>query len=373
MTVLYLLYFGTAALLWLSIFGYVLVLSLVALSQRQAKRNSSSWSDIAIVIPTLNDEGLIFSKIADLRRTDYPSHKITVIVVDGGSVDRTPELVRQKIAQGEAIELVCLNGTRGRVDQINQALRCLEQDVVVVTNVDAMLDPSCIRELVSMLENDPQTAVVGATVRPAGGLLEERIHWWFLNYLWWLEGEAFSSAGVCGVCYAFKRATVVPLDVDALADDIHVALAASARGFRVRICSAAHATEVRVPQTARELVKFRRRRGVAYLSELRSSSQYSRAPLGWKLVRFLRLWHFLVTPKVGVVLAVLACILLVTPHWPWLLFSLLAFGAPAIAAFSASTTLADGENRWWRLSLYASRLLALTLISMLTLTYDKQV
>ena len=36
---------------------------------------------------------------------------------------------------------------------------------------------------------DSHTGIVGANVRPYSALLEERIHWWFLNYLWWLEGK----------------------------------------------------------------------------------------------------------------------------------------------------------------------------------------
>jgi cellulose synthase/poly-beta-1,6-N-acetylglucosamine synthase-like glycosyltransferase len=208
--------------------------------------------------------------------------------------------------------------------------------------------------------------VVGATVRPASALAEERLHWRVLNYLWWLEGEALSSAGVCGACYAFKREKVLPFAWDADADDIHVALAASARGYRVRICRAAHATEVRVPQTASELVQFRLRRGADYLFELLRSRQ-DNAPVCFRIARLMRLWHFLVTPKVGVGLAVAACVLLWTEYWSWSLLTLIAFAAPVLAALLTSTMLTGERRRWWKLTLVASRLFALTLVSMLML------
>ena len=79
---------------------------------------------------------------------------------------------------------------------------------VIVTDADTRLEPNCVTELVATLLADPQTAIVGATVRPASALLEERIHWWFLNHLWWLEGEALSAAIVSGVCYAARRRAV---------------------------------------------------------------------------------------------------------------------------------------------------------------------
>lgn len=367
------LYFGAAGLLWFSVFGYILLLGVIVLSRRHVLQSKSSSPDIAVIIPTLNEEGLILQKLADLRRTDYPSDRMTVVVVDGGSVDQTTALVLQEIARGQDIQLLCLPQARGRHEQINHVLGPLTQDIVVITNVDSVLEPSCIRELVNTIEQDSDTAVVGATVWPDSYLLEERIYWWFLNYLWWLEGEVLSSAGVCAVCYAFRRDKLVPLAWGVHADDVHVALAASSRGSRVRLCRTAHATEVRVPQTASELVQVRCRRGADYLSELRRSSQYSNAPLGWHVVRLIRLWHFLVTPKLGIALAVCSVVLLGTSYYMWPLLTLVGFAAPVLAVLFTSRTLRSNGCRWWRLGLAISRLLALTLFSMLKLNSRKTV
>lgn len=367
MTGLLILFLVTASILWVSLFGYLLALVFFASRRHRDDLGASALPEIAVVVPTLNEEELILAKIADLRRTDYPSDRMTVVVVDGGSVDQTMKLIRQEIARGEPIHLVSLNGARGKPYQINHVLGILTQDIVVFTDVDSVLEPSCIRELISVLERDPNTAVAGATVRPDTDLLEERIHWWFQNYLWWLEGEVLSSAGVSGVCFAVRRETVLPLPQDAYADDVHVAFAAAARGFRARLCRKAHATEIRVPQTASELMQFRRRRGWWYLSELLRSAHDIHAPMSWRLARLMRLWHFLVTPKIGVGLAVSACVLLWTPYWHWPLLTFVAFAAPAGAALFASNTLAVEGRGWWSLNLAASRLLVLTLVSMLTM------
>jgi cellulose synthase/poly-beta-1,6-N-acetylglucosamine synthase-like glycosyltransferase len=182
-----------------------------------------------------------------------------------------------------------------------------------------------------------------------------------------MEGEALSTACVSGVCFAFRRKLVSPLDPGARTDDIHVALTASARGYRVRICRTAGAVEVRVPQTASELVRFRRRRGRAYLSELKNFSLKADAPLGWRIKRLISLWHFLVTPKVVVLLTVSACLLLGSPFWPWPIVALGAFALPSLTALAASRSLAGGGFRWWRLPLALGRLVVLTVVSMLTL------
>jgi cellulose synthase/poly-beta-1,6-N-acetylglucosamine synthase-like glycosyltransferase len=178
MALMLLLFLGTASVLWFSIFGYVLILGFIALFKRRVEGVASSCPEIAVVIPTLNEEDLVLKKLADLRRTDYPLERVSLVVVDGGSSDRTTELVRAEIARGEDIELVCLNGTKGNAYQVRNILTRLNHEFVVVTDVDSVLEPSCIRELIGVLEADPLTAVVGAQVQPHTRFLEEIIHWW---------------------------------------------------------------------------------------------------------------------------------------------------------------------------------------------------
>lgn len=363
------LFLITAAVLWFSVFGYIFALNLVAFRQRRTQSDLNSLPEITVVIPTLNEEELILKKLEDLWRTDYPHELITVVVVDGGSVDRTTEVIRDSISRGEPIQLLCVNGSQGRTDQILHAFGRLTHEVVVVTDADSVLDPSCIRELVSVLEQDPQTAIIGAMVRPVSALLEERIHWWILNFLWWLEGEVLSSAGVSGVCYACRRQVVLDLVNETRDRNIRLPFAASSGGYRVRISRQAHAMEVRVPQSRGELLRFRRRRGLAYLSELRSSWG-AHAPTGCRIARFMRLWHFLIVPKMVVLLCAFALFLLFTPYVLWLSLMFTVFLLSALAVLLASIRLTDDNPSLWRLSVASGRLVLLILTSMLMLNID---
>ena len=356
MAVVIFVFLTAALILWLAVFGYLLVLGAVAWRRCKATTRKSELPTIAVVVPTLNEEHLILSKLADLRRTDYPDERISVIVVDGGSNDQTVAFVEREIEHGAEIQLVRLEGALAKGDQISCVFSQLHQEIAVVTDADAVLEPSCIRELVELLCGDSRTALVGATVRPRSVLPEERTYWWLQNCLWWLEGEVLSSGAVAGVCYAFKRKMVKAPLRTVVADDAHLALAASARGWRVRICRTAQATEMRVPQTLKEMFAFRRRRGAAYLAELQHP-KLPPVPFGYRLARHVRLWHLRVTPKIGVVLMFSAAVLLWTSYWPLTLAAFAAFAAPAVVAVSASTTLA--EYRWWRLSLAAARLVGL--------------
>lgn len=358
----------TATILWLTVFGYVAVLLILAWRRGSGADPSCVSCDglpsIAVVVPVRNEERFVAGKLADLRRSDYPADRVTTVFIDGGSTDATAALVEAECSSHAGLSLVRVGHARGKSDQLNAVLPSLRQDIVVVTDVDSELEPSCLRSLVESLLAHPETDVVGARIRPATALLEERIHWWLLNSLWWLEGEALGNAQVSGVCFAIRSGAVSPLPSDCTAEDVRFGLLAGARGRDVRLCRRALATELRVPQTAGEFLTFRRRRGTGYLRELRRVRPAA-APLRWHIVQALRLYHFFVMPLVAAGVAAAALVLLATAHWHWPLLAAAAFAAPAIAALFASTTL--GEGRRWRLGLAAGRLAGLTWLSLLAL------
>lgn len=373
------LFLSVACLLWLSVFGYVALLLALTVprggrrlrAQSRRRLPDSDLPRVAVVVPVRNEERFIQDKLDDLRRSDYPAHLLTITVVDGASTDATAQLVEAECQRDAALRLVRVEGAAGKADQLNAVLPGLGEDILVVTDADAQLDPGCIRALVEELSSSADTDVLGAHVRPATRLLEERIHWWVLNSLWWLEGEAFGGGQVSGVCYAIRRRAVLPLPSDSTAEDILFGLHASSRGRAVRLCREALAVEKRVPRTIRELVTFRRRRGSGYLRELRRMST-AHAPPRWRLVQALRLYHFFVMPVLAALTAAGSLALLVTPQWPLSLAVGLAFAMPAALALSASSTLGavgrSGQGpRWWHLSLAAGRLAGLTCFSLLAL------
>ena len=355
-------------ILWVSVFGYVAVLLALTLRAQRRRRPAPvpPLPPVAVVIPVRDEETFIAAKLANVARSDYPADRLTIIVVDGGSTDRTVALVEAARAAGTPVELVRVPAAQGKAEQLNAVLPALPHAVAVVTDADAELDPTCIRELVRALLDDPQTAIVGARVRPATTLLEERVHWWILNSLWWIEGDALGTAVMSGVCYAVRPAAIGPLPMDCTAEDIHLALVANARGWRVRLARTAWATELRVPQTVAEFLRFRRRRGFGYARELRRVHAPGAAP-GWHLSRLLRLAHFFVTPLLATTVAATGAALCLTGSWHAPAGVAAAFIGPALAALAVSTTLGGTRRPWWRLGVAAGRLVGLTWLALLIL------
>jgi hypothetical protein len=364
MTAAFIVFTATSAVLWLTIVGYPLALAWRSRAWRRRARTASPVPvpPVAVVVPTLNEAALIGAKLADLARTDYPRERLRVVVVDGGSHDGTPDAVRDAVAAGAAVELLEFPQAEGKADQLNLAFARLEEEMVVVTDADALLEPGCVREIVATLAGDQSTAVVGATVVPASPLLEERLHWWLVNTLWWLEGEVLSSGVVGGPCYGLKRSLVRPLATPCVADDVHVALAAGARGLRVRSCRTALATEVRVPRTLRECLRYRRRRAVWYAAELdRAPAAAGRG--GYRLARGLRRWHLRVTPSLAALTVLAAAVLVVGGQWAAPAVAAASFGLPAFAA--ALVAPARESHGWLRFTLATARLAGILWLALL--------
>ena len=369
MTALVVGFVAGAALLWLSVFGYLLALAVLAGRRRWRQRPAGELPPIAVLMATLNEIARIDAKLADLARCDYPAGRLRIVIIDGGSTDGTVARIEAARAAGAPIELLRAPHTGSKLEQLRYGLEAIDEELVVTTDADSTLDPGCIRALVALLVADPTTAVVGARVRPDTALLEERIYWWFLDILWWLEGEALSAAVVSGVCYAVRRRIVLDTPRVAGADDILFALAAGAHGHGVRICRAAGAMETRVPHTVAEFVSFRRRRGAGYFGALRAPLPASGIN-GWRVARAVRLFHFVVSPLAVAGVGAAGLALCATGHWRWPLIAAAACALPVVAALYGSRTLAALDARRWQLGMAALRLVGLVWLSLLMTPRD---
>lgn len=54
-----------------------------------------NFSNIAVIIPTLNEERFIAACLDSVLGQTYPLGKMDIMVVDGGSVDNTTVIVEQ--------------------------------------------------------------------------------------------------------------------------------------------------------------------------------------------------------------------------------------------------------------------------------------
>src|SRR4051812_3810463 len=89
---------------------------------------------VSILLAVRNEEIHIERTLKQVFQQDYPVDRIEVIVVDGCSNDRTPEIVESFVDSGRKPKLLRLQ-EQGRSQGLNAGIRIARGDIVV--RVDA--------------------------------------------------------------------------------------------------------------------------------------------------------------------------------------------------------------------------------------------
>lgn len=103
---------------------------------------------LSVIVPTLNEERAIGATLAAIARG---APEAEVIVVDGGSADRSGEIARAAGAQ-------VIETPRGRARQMNAGARAASGDTLAFVHADTIVPASFARDIAGAL-GDP--AVVG--------------------------------------------------------------------------------------------------------------------------------------------------------------------------------------------------------------------
>lgn len=89
---------------------------------------------ISVIIPTLNEAANIDRTLASIPM----SHQVEVIIVDGGSIDRTVE-----IAQAKSVKV--LTATGGRAVQMNTGAKVATGEILLFLHADTILPPDFVK------------------------------------------------------------------------------------------------------------------------------------------------------------------------------------------------------------------------------------
>jgi glycosyltransferase involved in cell wall biosynthesis len=112
---------------------------------------------VSVLIDTYNHERFIEEAIESVLAQDFPAADREIIVVDDGSTDRTPELLRQFEPQIRILRKQ--NG--GQASAFNVGIRECRGDIVAFLDADDWWAPTKLSQVVAAMNEDPEVGFVG--------------------------------------------------------------------------------------------------------------------------------------------------------------------------------------------------------------------
>ena len=260
------LYYASA-LVVIAVYTLGLAILLASGARPSPKSTPRTKPTVSLVIPTFNEATIIRRKLDNVLQIDYPRAKLDVVVVDSGSTDKTRNLVKSFAEEhADQLNLVLIEQPfrRGKSEAINEAIRNVRSEIMILTDADVTIPPSSVARLVENFYGSEIGAVSGVEV-PVGaesflGSLEVGYRRIYTAVR--LAEATVDTPFMCESEFsAYRTDLLEPLRSGTVCDDVELTLAVRKKGFR-----AVYASEVPFFETEADKlgpkVKHKFRRGM---------------------------------------------------------------------------------------------------------------
>ncbi len=227
---------------------------------------------LTVLVRSYNEAGVIGARIRNLLECEYPADRLEILVVDSGSSDGTAGRAEAFAGNehGISVHVIREGSRRGTASALNLAVPQARGELVLLTDAPTLFERDGLRCIVARFVDPAVGAATGFFRLPevAGVAGEQEAAFWAVrNRLRQMEAEVDSTPFLSGEMCCFRRALFVPMPLDTMADDMHIALSIRAAGYRTVVEPLA---VYREPRSAdlRELEAAKARRAMGGLQQL---------------------------------------------------------------------------------------------------------
>jgi succinoglycan biosynthesis protein ExoA len=121
---------------------------------------------VTVIIPVLNEADFINKSLSVVITQDYPTDRMEILVVDGGSTDGTPQIV-QEIARTTPHVKLLHNPKRIQAAAMNLGIQAAQGDIVIRVDGHTIIALDYVRKCVEYLCQGKADSI-GGMMRPVG-------------------------------------------------------------------------------------------------------------------------------------------------------------------------------------------------------------
>jgi glycosyltransferase involved in cell wall biosynthesis len=119
-----------------------------------------------IIIPVLDEEGFIEQTLRAVLNQDYPLERLEILVIDGGSTDKTRQIV-QKLLRDHPNAQLLHNPQRIQASALNIGILAAQGDIIIRVDGHTLIAPDYVSRCVEYLLQG-KADNVGGLMRPLG-------------------------------------------------------------------------------------------------------------------------------------------------------------------------------------------------------------
>lgn len=162
------LFLISGSIIFWAMIGYPVLLKMLKgfYPNRKLKKDYDYTPTVTILVVAHNEEKVIYEKLENLKKVDYPRELFDIIVASDNSTDRTNELVKLFIEKNPDIEVTLyeVQERMGKTNAQNEAQKLVESEILIMTDANAMFEKNAVRELVATFTSDDISYVCGKLV-----------------------------------------------------------------------------------------------------------------------------------------------------------------------------------------------------------------
>ncbi|MGB3365860.1 MAG: glycosyltransferase family 2 protein, partial [Acidaminobacteraceae bacterium] len=232
----------------------------------------SHYPMISIMIPSHNEEVVIYKTLLAMIKMNYPNDRYEIIVINDNSKDKTGEIIERVKSENPAslinhVEVIGDRGGKGKSNALNIGFQEANGEFLVIYDADNTPNAMALKYLLDeIMSNDNYGAVIGKfrTRNKNKNLLTKFINIETLSFQWMAQAGRWKLFKLCtipGTNFIIRRSIIEKIggwDTEAVAEDTEISFRIYEMGYKIAFMPLAETFE-QEPETIKVWMKQRSR------------------------------------------------------------------------------------------------------------------
>lgn len=213
------------------------------LSGAAKKMGNAEEPAVTLVIPAYNEAKILHQKLKNALSIDYPAAKLKFICITDGTTDGSEEIAKQY-----PVQALHMPERKGKFAAVARAMEFVDTPIVVFSDANTMLNPECVRRMVTHYA-DPKTGgvagekkiIAGASPSALGDA--EGLYWEYESLLKKEDARFNTVVGAAGELFSIRSELFQGGNENIILDDFVTSMRVCLQGYRIKYEPMAFAME----------------------------------------------------------------------------------------------------------------------------------